>query len=184
VAVLPSWAVAGRAKWTNSGPVRPDFAIVPNSRQESVWDYPRPPRVVSDDRLVSIRVGEVLVAHATNCLRVLETASPPTFYLPSGSIRAGSLESSDTTSQCEWKGVAAYLDLILDGTRFERVAWYYPEPFSEYEELRDYVAFYPGRVDCYVGDERVLPQLGGFYAGWVTAELVGPWKGEPGSEGW
>jgi uncharacterized protein (DUF427 family) len=181
---LPSWAERGRTGWSNTGLVRPPFAETPGPDQESVWDYPRPPRIVEDRRLVEVKVGQVLVARTTNAVRILETASPPTFYLPPTSVERGLLESAPGASRCEWKGTAEYWDVVAGGKRLPAVAWSYPDPFSEYEVLRDYVSFYPAQIECYIVSERVAPQPGRFYGGWVTSEVVGPFKGEPGSEHW
>jgi uncharacterized protein (DUF427 family) len=181
---LPSWAERGRAGWSNTGSVRPPFAETPGPGQESVWDYPRPPQIVEDDRLVEVKVGQVFVARTTNAVRILETASPPTFYLPPASVEPGVLESAQGDSRCEWKGTAAYWDVVAGGKRLPAVAWSYPDPFSEFEGLRDYVSFYPARIECFVAHERVAPQPGRFYGGWVTPDVVGPFKGEPGSDHW
>lgn len=181
---LPSWALRGRAKWKNTGRERPSFAGPPGPGQESVWDFPRPPRLVADHRHVEVRVGDIIVAQSTRAVRILETASPPTFYLPPASVQTNLLVPTAGTSQCEWKGVASYFDVVVGSTRIEAAAWTYPHPFPEYEALRDHVSFYPGRIECLVGTERVAPQSGAFYGGWVTSELVGPFKGEPGSEDW
>jgi len=124
------------------------------------------------------------VAASRRALRVLETASPPTFYLPRADVDIGLLRRAAKTSQCEWKGHAHYWDVLgPEGSR-HAAAWSYPQPFPEYEILRDHFAFYPSRLACFLDGQRVVPQPGGFYAGWVTAELVGPFKGEPGSEDW
>jgi len=170
--------------WANTGSRRPDFAVEPGPGQESVWDYPRPPRVVRDDRLVEVRVGEIVIARTSRAVRVLETASPPTFYLPPSALEAGALERTDGMSRCEWKGEAVYWDVVVPGSRRPAAAWSYPDPFPDFEALRDFVSFYPARLDCFVGGERVTPQPGGFYGGWITSEVVGPFKGDPGSQHW
>ena len=154
--------------------------------EESVWDYPRPPAVVPCERRVLIRHGDVVVADSTRALRVLETASPPTIYVPADDVRTDLLEeASGKHSVCEWKGRASYFDLGGDAGSARHAAWTYPEPREPYAALRDHFAFYAGRVDaCFLDDEQVAPQGGDFYGGWVTAEIVGPYKGEPGTEGW
>jgi uncharacterized protein (DUF427 family) len=114
-------------------------------------------------------------------VRVLETASPPTFYIPPDDVERERLVPVRGRSHCEWKGEARYWALEPDG---EPVAWSYPDPYPEFAVIRDWLAFYPGRVECRVDGERVRPQPGRFYGGWITDELVGPFKGEPGSEGW
>lgn len=181
---VPTWAERGRAHWSNTGIVRPAFAEEPGPGQESVWDYPRPPCLARDSRLVEVKLGSVHVARTTEAVRVLETASPPTFYLPPSALTPGLLERAEGGSRCEWKGTAAYWDVVVEGERLRSCAWSYPEPFSEFETVRDYVSFYPGRIECRVAGERVAPQPGLFYGGWVTSEIVGPFKGERGSEGW
>jgi uncharacterized protein (DUF427 family) len=154
--------------------------------KESVWDYPRPPRVEPLGRSVRIVLGGETIADSDRALRVLETSSPPTVYVPREDIRADLLrEHEDGHTVCEWKGRAHYLSAEAGGRRVERVGWHYPEPRVGYEELAGHVAFYAGRVDAaYVGDERVRPQAGDFYGGWITSEIEGPFKGEPGTEGW
>ena len=154
--------------------------------KESVWDYPRPPRVEPCDRRVRIEHGGAVIAESNRALRVLETSSPPTIYVPADDVRTELLrEVEGRHTVCEWKGRAHYFDLELDGNRAEAVAWHYPSPRPHYGALRDHLAFYAGRVDaCYLGDERVRPQGGAFYGGWITDEIEGPFKGEPGSEGW
>ena len=153
---------------------------------EQVWDYPRPPAVLPCKRRVRIElVGEVL-ADSTRALRVLETSHPPTIYVPVADVREELLAESDARSTwCEFKGAARYLDAVVHGRRFEAVAWTYPDPSLGYEALRDHVAFYPGRVDAaWLDEERVQAQEGDFYGGWITAELIGPFKGPRGTRGW
>ena len=154
--------------------------------KESVWDYPRPPRVEPCDRIVRVEHGGEAIADSERALRVLETASPPTIYVPVADVRTDLLtEMPAKHSFCEWKGQASYFDLVLEGERVEAIAWHYPEPRDAFAALRDHIAFYPGRVDaCFLGDEQVRPQGGRFYGGWVTDEIEGPFKGEPGTEGW
>ncbi|MFB7447613.1 DUF427 domain-containing protein [Streptomyces sp. NPDC056194] len=152
---------------------------------ESVWDYPRPPRMVPDVRHVIVRHVGIVLADSRRCIRVLETSHPPVFYVPRQDIRMDLLTQSTRLTHCEWKGVASYWTLKVLGGTVRDVAWSYEEPDAAYAALADHVAFYPGRVDsCTVDGERVLPQPGGFYGGWITDEIVGPFKGVPGSEGW
>lgn len=152
---------------------------------ESVWDYPRPPRVERERRRVRVLLGDQTIADSSRALRVLETASPPTIYLPREDVRADCLRPARGTTVCEWKGTASYLDAVVGDRVRPRAAWTYPEPKPGFTELRDHVAFYAGRVDaCYLDDERVRPQPGQFYGGWITDEIEGPFKGEPGTEGW
>ena len=157
----------------------------PGPGQESVWDYPRPPRVEPSEALVVVELGGTTVARTTRSLRVLETSHPPTHYLPRAAFVPGVLRPTDGSSFCEWKGAASYLDLVADGRTAARAAWTYPDPSPGFEALRDHVALYPGRVDrCTVDGEPVQPQAGGFYGGWVTSRVVGPFKGGPGTAGW
>jgi uncharacterized protein (DUF427 family) len=154
--------------------------------KESVWDYPRPPRVEPLGRHVRIVLGGKTIAESDNALRVLETASPPTVYVPREDVREEVLiDAEGIETEGEWKGTAAYLHAEAGGKRANRVAWHYPEPKPGYEDLRGHIAFYARRVDAaYLDDELVTPQPGAFYGGWITEDLEGPFKGEPGSEGW
>ena len=157
----------------------------PGPGQESVWDYPRPPRVEPTSELVEVVLGGVLVARTNDALRVLETSHPPTYYLPWRDFVDGSLLPAAGTSFCEWKGSAAYLDVVGGGVVAERAAWHYPSPTRSFAVLARHVAVYPGRVDhCLVDGEVVQPQPGGFYGGWITSKVAGPFKGVPGSTSW
>ena len=169
--------------WQYRGGRRPDFAEPAGPGQESVWDYPRPPDVVPDHRRVEILREGRIIARSTRAVRVRETASPPTFYLPPQDVRRGSLTPAAGSSFCEWKGEARYFALATD-SKAPPVAWCYPSPSPAYAAIRDWLAFYPERIECRVDGERVRPQGGGFYGGWVTDEIVGPWKGAPGTGGW
>lgn len=152
---------------------------------ESVWDYPRPPIVVPDDREVVVEHAGVEIARSARPVRVLETSHPPTFYLPLADVADGVLRPSDRRTVCEFKGRAAYWDLVVGDEVRPDVAWWYPEPEPGYESLRGMVAFYPGRVDrCTVGGIDVMAQPGDFYGGWITPEIEGPFKGGPGTAGW
>jgi uncharacterized protein (DUF427 family) len=180
----PQSIAAARAHWTWRGQARPPFAARPGAGQESVWDYPRPPRIVPDPREVVVRWGDVEVARTHRALRVLETAHPPSFYLPWSDVARHLLQPAPGTSFCEWKGPARYWTLVDGHDRLAGVAWSYPHPFAEALVLANCVAFYPGNLTCTVDGAPVTAQPGGFYGGWVTPELVGPFKGEPGSQGW
>lgn len=159
--------------------------VEPRPGQESVWDYPRPPRVEPETRLVRVELGGATIAETTAALRVLETSHPPGIYIPPGDVAPGVLRPNPARSVCEWKGRAAYWDAVTENARSEAAAWSYPEPSAGFETISDYVSFYPDRVDaCYLGDERVTAQEGGFYGGWITADVVGPFKGAPGTRGW
>ena len=172
-----------RNKWTYTGEFRPPFADVPSAGQESVWDYPRPPAVITGNRTIVVKKNGRLLASSTQALKVLETASPPTLYIPIQDIRMELIvQIPQASSLCEWKGYARYWCYLEEEQK--PVAWDYPQPFSEYSGLCDHVAFYPAHTECYVSGERVRPQSGGFYGGWVTAEVTGPFKGAPNSEQW
>lgn len=148
---------------------------------ESVWDYPRPPRVEPTGERVVIRLGGRVIAETTDAVRVLETSHPPAYYLPRSAFADGVLTPAAGHSVCEYKGVASYLDV----GGIERAGWYYPEPLPGYEVLADRVAVYPGRMDsCEVDGEVVMPQEGDFYGGWITSRVTGPFKGAPGTLGW
>ena len=160
-------------------------AARPAPGQESVWDYPRPPLVEPTGSRIVLRLGGQVIADTTDAVRVLETSHPPVYYLPRSAFAPGVLRPADGHTVCEYKGTAAYLDIVAGGRRAESAAWFYPTPRPGYAELADRVAVYPGRVDeCTVDGERVRPQAGGFYGGWITSRVVGPFKGEPGSLGW
>ena len=159
--------------------------VEPGPGQESVWDYPRPPRLEVSEREVVVVLGGVEVCRTRRAWRVLETSHPPSWYLPEQDWLPGALVPAAGSSFCEWKGVAAYLDVVGGDRREASAAWTYPEPVAAYAELRGAVAVYPGRMDsCTVDGERVRPQEGGFYGGWVTDDVVGPFKGAPGTLGW
>jgi uncharacterized protein (DUF427 family) len=154
--------------------------------KESVWDYPRPPRVEAEDRHVRVVLGGETIAESDRALRVLETASPPAIYVPREDVRTEALsDAPGHHTVCEWKGKASYLHAEAGGKWAKHVAWHYPEPKEGYERLAGHLAFYPGRVDAaYLDDEKVTPQPGEYYGGWITEEIEGPFKGEPGSDGW
>jgi len=157
----------------------------PGPGQESVWDYPRPPRLEESDRRIRVVAGGVTIADTTNAMRLLETSHPPGWYLPPSDIQMDLLQTVGGQSFCEWKGIARYFDVVVEGQRFEQAAWAYPEPTGSYGALAGYLSFYPGRVDaCFVDDEQVTPQAGRFYGGWITVDVVGPFKGGPGTHGW
>ncbi len=172
------------AMWRYHGQERPPFAETPGPGQESVWDYPRPPRIEADPREVLIRAGGIEIARTTRALRVLETASPPTYYLPEDDVLASALHAARGASSCEWKGSARYLTVVAGGLRFDKAAWTYPQPLPAFDRLRGHVGFYAKPLECFVGGCLVRPQPGMFYAGWITPEIVGPFKGEDGSAGW
>ena len=159
--------------------------LTPGPGQESVWDYPRPPRVEPTNEHVVVRFGGEVIAETRDAMRVLETSHPPAYYLPRSAFVDGALEPAAGSSMCEFKGAAKYLTIRSGDATADRAAWYYPTPFPGFEELADRVALYPGRMDSVeVDGERVQPQAGGFYGGWITSRVVGPFKGEPGTMGW
>lgn len=153
--------------------------------QESVWSYPRPPRLEPVAVPVVVEHGGLVVASSRRALRVLETSHPPTYYLPPGDVRPGTLRPAAGASLCEWKGAARYWDVVLPGATLPRAAWSYPDPLPAFAALGGHLAFYCAPFDrCLVGGAPATPQPGGFYGGWVTPDLAGPFKGVPGSAGW
>ena len=158
---------------------------VPGPGQESVWDYPRPPRVEDVTATITVELGGEIVASTARSRRVLETSHPPTYYLPRSAFAEGVLRPAEGSSWCEWKGQAAYFDLVSVARTAPRAAWTYLRPTPGFEVIRGAVAVMAAAVDrCTVDDEVVVPQPGGFYGGWVTSSVVGPFKGIPGSMGW
>ena len=152
---------------------------------ESVWDYPRPPRLEDCARQLQIFYHGVAVAYSRHSKRVLETSHPPVYYLPQTDIRMEFLRPGRRTTFCEWKGVASYYDVVVDQYAISDAAWSYPNPSPNFEGIRDYVAFYPSRVEaCYVDGEQVRSQEGDFYGGWITKDIEGPFKGAPGTRLW
>ena len=153
--------------------------------QDSVWDYPRPPRLERTQQVLRVSFGGQVAAETTRGVRVLETASPPTFYFPPEDVRLDLLQPSGNQTFCEWKGFAEHFDISVEGETSRRAAWSYARPSAGYEEIAGYVAFYPSRVDnATVDGEPVRAQAGGYYGGWITGMVVGPFKGDPGTEGW
>ncbi len=161
---------------------RPD-PVAPG--QESVWRYPRPAIAQPGGRHIRIEHGGIVVADTHAAVRTIETSHPPSWYIPPDAITAGLLRASSRRSFCEWKGEARYWHLDIDGQTFRDVGWSYADPTPPFAILRDHVAFYAGPFDsCTVDGERVRPQPGGFYGGWITSDLAGPFKGVTGSMGW
>lgn len=159
--------------------------IPPKPGQESVWDYPRPPRVEDTTKHIQIIFNGETIAETHRAKRGLETSHPPTYYIPIEDIKMEYLTKSAHKTYCEWRGLACYYSLTVGNRTVSNVAWYYEEIFPDYEQLKGYVAFYPRPMDgCYVDGEKVTPQPGDFYAGWITSDIVGPFKGEPGTMGW
>ncbi len=159
--------------------------IIPAPGQESVWDYPRPPRLESTGREIQVVFNQVIIARTRRAYRVLETSHPPVYYLPPADIQMQYLRPSPRTSFCEWKGQASYYHVAVGERRAENAAWCYPSPTPDFTAIAGYVAFYASLMDaCTVDGERVTPQPGRFYGGWITKDVVGPFKGEPGTMGW
>lgn len=180
---IPAWLLESRSKWKYNGSQRPNFAETPKTGQTSVWDYPRPPALKKEARGLLVQRNGVTIAKTTNALVVKETASPPTYYLPLIDIDSSLLvEIPKKSSLCEWKGSAHYF--ALREAPNKPIAWGYRNPFPLFENLVDHLAFYPQHLNCFVAGEKVVPQPGTFYAGWITQDLAGPFKGEPGSGWW
>lgn len=158
--------------------------IEPGPGQESVWDYPRPPVARPDPRRVRVVLDGVTLADTTRAVRVLETSQAPAFYLPPEDVDWEHLVEGTGSSWCEWKGAADYLDVVVGAHRVRDAAWRYRSPVPRFELIRDHLAFYPDRVECWVGDEQARAMPGGFYGGWITDEVVGPFKGAPGTLHW
>lgn len=159
--------------------------VTPDTGQESVWDYPRPPRLERTDRHIQIILGNEPLADTRRAWRVLETSHPPVYYLPTDDIRVALLEPAAGSSFCEWKGAARYWSVRSGDRLLERVGWSYPDPSPGFEPILDHIAFYAAPFDAVLVDgKQVTPQPGGFYGGWVTGDVVGPFKGIPGSMGW
>ena len=157
----------------------------PGPGQESVWDYPRPPRVERVPERVRITFNGVEVADSSRAWRVLETSHPPVYYIHPEDLKREHVESSLRRSFCEWKGQASFVTLRVGDRVAEDVGWFYSDPVPAFQSIRDHVAFYAGPMErCIVGDEQVRPQPGGFYGGWITSKVVGPFKGTPGTELW
>jgi uncharacterized protein (DUF427 family) len=147
--------------------------------------YPRPPRLEPSTRRVRVVLGGVTIVDCTVCWRVLETWHPPSWYIPRDAFAAGALRPASGASFCEFKGDAVYLDLVGGGVTAPRAAWSYPSPTPDFAAIAGHVALYAGRVDaCFVDEERVVPQEGGFYGGWITSDVEGPFKGAPGTTHW
>lgn len=159
--------------------------IEPGPGQESVWDYPRPPRIEPVSKRIRVVFNGETIADSARTIRVLETSHPPVFYIPKDDIRMNLLARTATETYCEWKGSATYWTLTVGDRTAPDAAWSYERPIAGFESIQGHLAFYATRVDaCYVDDEAVQTQEGGFYGGWVTREIVGPFKGPAGTRGW
>jgi uncharacterized protein (DUF427 family) len=152
---------------------------------ESVWDYPRPPRLERVEWRVRVVHAGATIVDAPEAIRVLETSQPPAYYVSPEFVDFALLERSDHRSFCEWKGVAGYADIVVGDHRVTDASWTYPDPTDPFEAIRDHWAFYAQKADeCRIDDERVTSNEGSFYGGWVTANVTGPFKGAPGTMHW
>ena len=159
--------------------------VEPGPGQESVWDYPRPPRVERAEKQIQVVFNGVVIADSRGAWRVLETSHPPVYYIPPQDVRMDCLRPAAGGSFCEWKGQAGYYDVRVGDKTAANAAWYYPRPTPAFASIKDHLAFYARLMDaCYVNGELVQPQPGEFYGGWITKDIVGPFKGEPGTWGW
>ena len=159
--------------------------IEPEPGQESVWDYPRPPRLESSNKKIQVVFNEITIAESQNTYRVLETSHPPVYYIPPEDIQMEYLSKTERQSYCEWKGIANYYTITVGDLTEANAAWFYPQPTLNFEAIKNYVAFYPSRMDaCFVDGEKVQSQPGDFYGGWITRDIVGPFKGGAGTWGW
>lgn len=159
--------------------------IDPGPGQESVWDYPRPPRVEVSPRRIQVKFNGITLADSDRTYRILETSHPPVYYLPPEDVQRQYLTLTPRQTFCEWKGVAHYFTLTVGDRTVDNAFWCYPNPTEPFRDIAHYLAVYPSRMDeCWVDDMQVMPQPGDFYGGWITPDIVGPFKGSPGTWGW
>lgn len=159
--------------------------IEPAPGQESVWDYPRPPRVEPSSKRIRVVFNGVTIADSTRALRVLETSHPPVYYLPPDDVKLAYFQRTSRSTYCEFKGAASYWTIVVADRTADNAAWSYEHPRPGYEAIAGYIAVYPGGMDaCFVDDEQVQAQAGDFYGGWITSDIVGPFKGGAGTWGW
>lgn len=159
--------------------------IKPEVGQESVWDYPRPPRIELSPKRVQVVFNDVIIADTQRSQRVLETSHPPVYYIPSEDVNCRYLQRSTHQTYCEWKGIANYCNITVEEEQTLNAAWYYENPTPYFAALKNHLAFYPSRVDaCYINGEKAQAQPGDFYGGWITRDIVGPFKGDIGTSGW
>ncbi|MDP9365928.1 MAG: DUF427 domain-containing protein [Chloroflexota bacterium] len=159
--------------------------VEPGPGQESVWDYPRPPRLEPTERHVRIVFNGETIADSRRAYRVLETSHPPVYYLPPEDVRVEFLERTPRSSLCEWKGQAAYYTVTVGDRSAPDAAWCYPDPTPAFAPIARFLAFYPSLMDeCTVDGVPVRAQPGDFYGGWITPDILGPFKGDPGTGGW
>ncbi|BDI34293.1 hypothetical protein CCAX7_63440 [Capsulimonas corticalis] len=158
--------------------MNPSSRVAPQPGQESVWDYPRPPRIEQSEKHLEIMFGGMLIVDTRHAWRILETSHPPVYYIPQDDIRMDFLTPAKLQTFCEWKGMASYWNLTVSVKTSGHAAWSYPNPVDAYLALKDHLAFYPGKMDeCRVNGEVVMAQSGDFYGGWITHDIVGPFKG-------
>jgi uncharacterized protein (DUF427 family) len=159
--------------------------IEPKEGQESVWDYPRPPLLQPTTKHLKVVFGGVIIAETNHGLRVLETSHPPVYYFPPEDVKREFLHEVSGTSFCEWKGRAGYYTIEANDKRAEKASWFYANPTPAFSQIENYISFYPSKMDaCFVNDELVQSQEGDFYGGWITSEIIGPFKGADGTWGW
>jgi uncharacterized protein (DUF427 family) len=158
--------------------------VEPGPGQESVWDYPRPPRLESSARHIVVALGGQTVADTRRAHRVLETSQPPAYYVDPDDVDLGLLVPSTHVTFCEWKGQASYFDVVVDGEKAEAAVWCYRSPTPAFEAIRGHLAFYAQRLECSMDGERVVGNEGTFYGGWITSDVVGPFKGGAGTAHW
>lgn len=159
--------------------------VMPGPGQESVWDYPRPPRLENSSQHIQVVFNGVVIADTHRAKRVLETSHPPVYYIPPEDVQSQYLTPTPRSTFCEWKGQASYYTITVGDQRADNAAWYYPNPTSAFAPLKNYIALYPSRMEaCYVDGEKVAAQPGDFYGGWITSKIVGPFKGGAGTWGW
>lgn len=164
---------------------KPANRIQPGPGQESVWDYPRPPRLEPSSRRIQVVFNDIVIADSTRTQRVLETSHPPVYYIPPEDVQFTYLQRSQRSSFCEWKGMATYYTVVVNDREAVNAAWCYSQPSERFAAIANYLAFYPSQMDaCYVDQERVQAQAGDFYGGWITEDIVGPFKGAQGTWGW
>ncbi|HEY0068558.1 MAG TPA: DUF427 domain-containing protein [Chloroflexia bacterium] len=164
---------------------RPAEVEMVEAGQESVWDYPRPPRLEDTDKHIQVIFNGVTIADTRRAKRVLETSHPPVYYIPPEDVQQSALTATPRTSYCEWKGHASYFTVHVGDKTAHNAVWSYPDPLPEFAEIAGYLAFYPAPMDaCLVDGEQAQPQPGRYYGGWITPDIKGPFKGEPGSSGW
>lgn len=159
--------------------------IEPGPDQESVWDYPRPPKLEKTDKHIKVVLNGEIIADSHHPKRVLETSHPPVYYIPPEAVQMEFLEKESGSSYCEWKGKAHYYRISVDGHTTDKAAWAYANPNQRFAEIKDHIAFYPHKMEaCFVDNDQVRAQEGSFYGGWITSEIVGPFKGGAGTVGW